>query len=55
MTNLERIQTMSKEELAAFLCNLFENCTEKCPGFEYCRKGYKGLKSWLDMEADEDD
>ena len=55
MKNIERIQSMSLEQLAVFLCNFFDNCTEKCPGFEYCRLRHKGLLDWLNMEADKDD
>lgn len=57
MTNLEKIRTMSREELANWLCNLFgaDACTAKCPGFEFCRLRHKGLLDWLDAEAGECD
>ena len=56
MTNRELIQSMSLRELAGFLCNLFgaDDCSYKCPGFDHCRVGHKGLLDWLNMEADND-
>lgn len=56
MTNLEWIQSMSREELADFLCGYMgaESCSEiTCPGYDYCRMRHKGLLDWLSMEADE--
>lgn len=57
MTNLETIRTMSKVELASFLCDLFsaDGCNDLCPGRKYCRLMYKGLLDWLDTEAGECD
>lgn len=57
MTNLEKIRTSSREDLAKFLCDLFsaDGCYEKCPGSRHCRFGHKGLLYWLDMEENECD
>lgn len=54
MTNFEMIRTMNKSELAAFLCDLLnaDGCSERCMGYDYCRRHHKGLIDWLDMEAD---
>lgn len=55
MTNLEKIRTMQKSELAAYLCDFFSavGCSEVCPGYYYCRLHHKGLLDWLGEEADD--
>ena len=57
MTNFEWIKAMDDGDLAVWLCSLFtaEDCLMKCPGYEYCHAGYKGLIGWLRAERKEDD
>jgi hypothetical protein len=44
-------QTIEKkytiEEIAQKICDSYKYCTEKCPGFEYCRHDKKGVLEWL--------
>ena len=54
MTNLEKLQSMNKQELRDFLCELFDNCTPNCPGYKYCRNGVRGTGVWLDKEWEDD-
>lgn len=54
MTNFEKIKAMSLNELADFICELFDDCTEKCPGYHTCKYGYRGTISYLKQEAKEE-
>ena len=59
MTNADRIRTMSNEELAVWLCDLFsvDTCYTHCPGYDFCYDPYgksNGLKKWLQQAAEED-
>ena len=54
MTNYEKIRAMSESELADFLCEM-SDCTEKCYGFEYCGRGYRGTNTWLRKESEDDE
>ena len=59
MTNADRIRAMTDEELAVFICDRVDTCSEKrCPGAELCRgeEGKaNGLKKWLQQPVEEDD
>ncbi len=54
MTNYEKIRSMSESELADFLCEM-SNCDERCYGFEYCGRGHRGTKTWLQKESEDDE
>lgn len=54
MTNFEKIKAMSLNELADFICELFTDCTEKCPGYDFCKYGYRGTRGYLQQEAKEE-
>ena len=51
MTNLEYIQTCSKEELVHFLCAMLD-CSV-CVACEYCDTWHNGFIDWLEREKDE--
>ena len=55
-TELERIQTMDKKDLALFLCNLMsaDGCYTRCPAKEYCSSGRNGMAAYLSSPAKED-
>lgn len=58
-TNADRIRTMSNEELAVWLCDLFsvDTCYTHCPGCDSCNDAgglSNGLKKWLQQPAEED-
>ena len=60
MTNADRIRSMSDEELAVWLCDLFsvDTCYTHCPGCDSCNYADgtpNGLKKWLQQPAEEDD
>ena len=41
-------KTYTLEEIAAKICESYEECTEgECPGFDYCRHKKKGTLTWL--------
>lgn len=55
MTNLEKIRSMSAEELAKFLdcnpiCEMCINKKRKCSDFDF--RCYNGILKWLNKEAD---
>lgn len=54
MTNYERINQLSVENLAIFLCDMCEKC-EDCPANHFCYKGHNGMKYWLEMECGDDE
>ena len=57
-TNADRIQAMSDEELAEFLCD-FRSCDadgfpcKGCNAEQYCRAGHTGTIDWLKQPAEE--
>lgn len=51
MTNYEMIKQSSLEELAQFLCESWQNCSE-CPARELCYIGHNGMKDWLQKECE---
>ena len=51
MTNYEMIKQSSIDELARFLCEEWEACSE-CPAREFCHYGHNGMKDWLEKECD---
>ena len=50
MTNLEYIQSCTKEELAKFICKLIGDC-EACIAKDICFYKHNGLYIWLDKEV----
>ena len=54
MTNYEMIKQSSIEELAIFLCDAWQSCSE-CPAREFCYFGHTGMKDWLEKECDQDE
>lgn len=57
MTNYEKIVSMSKKELADFICTFISafDCEEGyCPMFNSCAKGGKS-SDWMDEEFDKED
>ena len=53
MTNADRIRSMSDEELAEWLCSMFECRIGKCPACEMCSAGDNGLIKWLQRPWEE--
>ena len=58
MTNGDKIRSMSDEELANFLCDLFfsnaeQDCVE-CPARKTCHTGHTGFIDWLKKDARDD-
>lgn len=56
MTNLEKIRSMSAEELAGWLEHITDCCSSnglclECPFAFICNK--EGLKNWLESEVEE--
>ena len=50
MTNLEYIQSCTKEELAKFICQKIIGDCEDCIAKETCFCGRNGFYIWLDKE-----
>lgn len=59
MTNYERIQSMSSEELGRYFCEAMEIvadntensfCCSICPMEKMCQKGKNGFITWLNSE-----
>ena len=50
MTNQEKMQRMSRVELARLLCELCE--CENCPYSEDCSTNHNGAYIWLGKEAE---
>ena len=40
-------KTYTLEELAELICGNYDECSEDCPGFAYCRHDHKGVLVWL--------
>lgn len=65
MTNREKLNAMTDEELQNFFCDKIEwlhehsevdyDMCEPCPFKKYCRYKHNGFLHWLEMEAEEDD
>ena len=55
MTNLEYIQSCTKEELAKFLCQKLTGDCEDCVAKETCFCGRNGFHIWLDKERRTDE
>lgn len=53
MTNREKINTMSDEELGDFICKHFNLWCGRCPAIADCWPGHDGIAAWLKKEADE--
>lgn len=55
-TNEEHIRTMSRKDLARFLCALMnsDDCDERCPAREYCYPGHNGMEEYLSSPAEEE-
>lgn len=54
MTNFEKIQGMTLEELANFLCRFVDVEVDECPhcpAWKYCKIGRNGFNDWLESEA----
>lgn len=54
MTNYEKIKAMSLQELSDFICELFTDCTDRCPGYEYCHRNHRGTVDYLKQKAEEE-
>lgn len=56
MTNMEYIQSCTKEELAVLLCEMHMtmHCTS-CVANRYCGDRHIGFIDWLDEERGEDE
>ena len=58
MTNREKLNAMSNEELASFFCDRIEDIHEManedackfCPVKKYCYRGHNGFIAWLEQE-----
>lgn len=46
MKNADRIRKMTDEELALFLCNLSDECSN-CPVTSICRMNHNGFFDWV--------
>lgn len=40
-------KTITLEQLAAAICNSYEDCSEACPAFSKCHAGHTGTIYWL--------
>lgn len=54
MTNQEKMQRMSREELARFLCVMIMGIwgCDSCPYSEHCSMSHNGAYIWLGKEAE---
>lgn len=50
MTRAEQIRQLSDEDMAAFLCGLFDSC-DVCPACKSCHTGFKGFRDWVKEEV----
>ena len=53
MTNREKLNAMTNEELSKFLCGLMnaDDC-DTCPAQEYCKLGRNGFFDWLKADTE---
>lgn len=54
MTNRERLEKMTDEELAEFICKQHVMCLN-CVGRDMCCTNGNGALVWLESEAEEED
>ena len=60
MTNREKLNSMTNEELASFFCDAMEDIADKadidvcdiCPVRKLCKKGQTGFLVWLNSDTD---
>lgn len=58
MTNMDRIRTLSVEEMADNMGQWIVLCSRKCPALGQCRNGMscrQALLAWLKAEEDQDE
>lgn len=55
MTNLEYIQSCTKEELVSLLCVELKTDCSRCVAREYCYYRHTGFADWLDEKRGDDD
>ena len=56
MTNREKINAMSNQEIAEYICRSYADCG-CCPGYDYCENSGEpanGMVKWLEMESEEE-
>jgi len=56
MTNREKINNMTNQEIAEYICSSYADCG-CCPGYNYCDKNgtpANGIVKWLEAEAEEE-
>ena len=56
MTNREKINNMSNQEMAEYICGSYADCG-CCPGYDYCDKNgtpANGIVKWLEAKAEEE-
>ena len=54
MTIAEKIRSMTDEEIASFLCDLFCNECENCPAYDLCECGINGMQIWIKLDYEDD-
>ena len=65
MNNRDRLNAMTNEELAKYLCYLMEiiadladmpckDLCDICPARKRCKKGHNGILDWLNSDSKED-
>lgn len=62
MTNRDKLNSMTDEELSDFFCKAMEDiadktkdndwCCDLCPVTHICKKGHNGFLAWLKSDAD---
>lgn len=55
MTNMEYIQSCTKEELVNLLCVELKTDCFRCVAEEYCHSGRVGFTDWLDENREDED
>ena len=57
MTNGDSILDKSNYDLALWLCELFsaDDCNSRCPGWDTCLLGHKGLIDWMNQPAQQEE
>lgn len=56
MTNREKINAISNQEMAEYICRSYGDCG-CCPGYDYCEKSGEpanGMVKWLESEAEDE-
>jgi adenine-specific DNA glycosylase len=54
MTNEQSIKAMKTKDLAAFLCELADDCG-RCPFAEFCNTEHNGAFVWLGFEKEKEE